>query len=332
MNCEAIQRELSAFISNDVEDTIKSEIQSHLEACPDCSRVFQETRRLSEVLQSWKGMEPSPLICERLKRRISTRGADWRSVFNASFGRKAAFRLAEIAAVVAATLLISQQLQKPAPKTRAELAPINFYLMEHQGAVAQTVSAGLSTQSANRIPVDRDDLLYYEFIDDFPEKARPGVILRGRATQEDIRPAPSSSDSKEQVLPLDQARKAVGFPLVAPARLHPGYILDSVRKIEGRNCLHLLYTNGIDTLSLFEQPANGERGLAAKDFRQYAVYRSKEPAPEQARVTILAWSSGEVALVLIGKADLSQLMDIGQLINDAVGINQAGAHSSTSRS
>jgi hypothetical protein len=332
MNCEDIQRELSAFISNDVDDTALNEIQGHLKACPDCLRAFQETRRLSEVLQSWKGLEPSPMMCERLKRRISSRGADWRSVLNLSFGRKAAFRLAEIAAVVAVTLLISQQLQKPGPKTRTELASINFYLTEHQEAVAQTVSAGLSARSANRIPVDRDDMLYYEFIDDFPETARPGVILRGRAAREDVRPAPGPSGSKEQVLPLDQARKAVGFPLVAPARLHPGYILDSVRKIEGRNCLHLLYTNGVDTLSLFEQPVNGERGLAAKDFRQYAVYRSEEPAPEQARVTILAWSSGEVALVLIGKAELSQLMDIGQLINDAAGMNQGGFHSPKSRS
>jgi len=328
MNCEDIQRELTAFVSNDVEDTARIEIQIHLEACPDCSRVARETRRLCEVLQSWKGIEPSPMMCDSLRRRISTRGAGWRFVFNASFARKAAFRLAEIAAVVAATLLISQQLQKPAPQARAELAPINFYLTEHQEAVAHTVPAGLSARSPSRIPIERDDLLYYELLDDFSETRRPGVILRGRATQEDVRPAPSPSGSREQVLPLDQARKAVDFPLVAPARLHPGYILDSVRKIAGRNCLHLLYTNGINTLSLFEQPANGERGLAAKDFRQYAVYRSEEPAPEQAKVTILAWTSGEVALVLIGKAELSQLMDIGQLINEAAVTNQAAAHAS----
>jgi hypothetical protein len=326
MNCEHIQKELSAFISNDIEDTARSEIQSHLNACPDCSRVYREIKRLSEVLQSWKGIEPSPMMCEKLKRRIATRGSGWWSVFSASFAGKAAIRLAEIVMVVAATLLISQQLQKPAPQRQLEPAPINFYLTEHQEAIARTVPAELTTPPAIGIPIDREDLLYYEFLDDLPETRRPGVILRGRAAREDISPAPAASDSKEQVLSLDQARESANFPLVAPTRIHPGYILDSVRKIEGRNCLHLLYTNGINTLSLFEQPANGERGLAVQDFRQYAVYRMEEPAPEPARVTILAWTRGEMALVLIGKANLTQLMDIGQEINEAAGIKQAEAH------
>ena len=323
MNCEDIQKELSAFISNDIDNTIRSELQRHLESCPNCSRICQETRCLSDVLQSWEGIEPSPMMCEKLKRQIATRSGRFWSFLNASLARKAAFRLAEIAAVAVVTFLISQQVQKPAPEARAQVPPIHFYLTEHQEAVASAVPASLSTRPASRIPIDRENLLYYEFLDDFSEMRRPGLILRGSAAQEDILPVPTTSGSAEQVISLDQAGKAVDFPLVAPARLHPGYILDSIRKIAGRNCLHFLYTNGINTLSLFEQPANGEHGLGAQDFRQYAVYRMEEPVPEQARATILAWSSGEVALVLIGKAELSQLMDIGQSINDAAGKNQA---------
>jgi hypothetical protein len=325
MKCEETQRELSAFISHDVDGAIKSEIQSHLEACPECSRVLRQMTRLSEVLQSWKGIEPSPLMSENLKTRFSTANSAWRRIFSASFARKAAFRFAEIAAVVVATLLISHQLQKPAPKTFAESAPINFYLVEHQEAAAQTISAGLSTQPAARIPVDREDFLYYEFIDEFPRITRPGLILKGRDPQRKTPPPRATPSSKEHIITLEQARDAMGFPFVAPQRLHPGYILDSVRKIADRNCLHLVYTNGIDTLSLFEQPANGAQGLGAKDFREYAVYRSVEPTPGQPngqrRVTILAWTNNGVSLVLIGKGDLSQLMDTGQAISDAEPMN-----------
>jgi hypothetical protein len=324
MNCEEIRKELADFASGAADAAMINEIKNHLEACRDCSRELRQTKRLSEVLRSWKGIEPSPLMYDKLKTRMSASGSSWRKIFSLSTLRKAAFKFAEVAAIVAVTLLVSHQLQKSAPKAPA-LAPINFYLMEHQEAVVQTASAELSELPTARIPVDRGDFLYYEFIDEYPSAARPGVILRGRPSQKDVKPPETPPGSKEQIITLEQARKAVGFPFVAPQRLHPGYILDSVRKIEDRKCLHLLYTNGIDTLSLFEQPANGEQALGAKDFREYAVFRSVEPVPGQVngqgRVTILAWINDGVSLVLIGKGDLSQLMDTGQSVSSAETMN-----------
>jgi hypothetical protein len=280
---------------------------------------------LSSILQSWKGTELSPAIRARLKSRLSVGGSTRRKIFSASFVRKAAFRFAEVAAAVAVTLLVSRQFQKPALRLSLEPAPINFYLVEHQQAAAQTIPADFSDRPAARIPIDREDFLYYEFIDEFPRAARPGFILKGRDSQPETAPPQAAPSDKEELITLEQALKTVNFPLFAPLRLHPGYILDSIRKITGRNCLHLVYTNGIDTLSLFEQPANGDKGLGAKDFREYAVYRSIEPIPGQpngqSRVTILAWINKGVSLVLIGKGDLSQLMETGQVISEAEPMN-----------
>jgi len=325
MKCEDVKRELSGFISHDIDGETESEIRSHLESCPQCSRVLRQTTRLSNVLQSWKGTELSPAIRARLKSRLSAEDITRKKIFSSSFIRKAAFRFAEVAAAVAVTLLISRQFQKPAPQPGPEPAPIHFYLVEHQQAAAQTIPAGLSAQPAARIPIDREDFLYYEFVDEFPRGARPGFILRGRDAQQETTPPQAAPGEKEEIITLEQAREAVNFPLIAPLRLHPGYILDSIRKISDRNCLHLVYTNGVDTLSLFEQPANGDKGLGAKDFREYAVYRSIEPIPGQpngqSRVTILAWINKGVSLVLIGKGDLSQLMDTGQAISEAEPMN-----------
>ena len=115
---------------------------------------------------------------------------------------------------------------------------------------------------------------------------------------------------------------------MAPSRIHPGYILDTITKVAGRESLHLLYTNGIDTFSVFEQPLGGNQGLAAKDFREYAVYKSSVPAEgagDRAGTTILTWKNTHVSFVLIGRADMSRLMEIAQAFTDASkSINEFG--------
>ena len=330
MRCEDVQEELEAFISDDVDGARKSEMQSHLDKCQDCSRALRQLRKLSEVLETWQGIEPSPMMYEKLKARIESRGSLWAKIFTTSFARKAALRFVEVVAIAALTLLISHLLQKPGTEMRVEpvagwsddLTTINFYLTEHQVAVAQTISADIPPRPAARMYLDRDDIMYYEFMDDFPEFTRPGVIFRGPASQPEISSPKAPTISNGHILTLSQARNAVDFDLVAPPRLHPGYILDSIRKIDGHNSLHLLYTNGIDTLSLFEQPLEGERRLAAQDFREYAVYRGVESAADwlkQDAGTILAWSTGDLSFVLISKVDMSQLMDMAQFISAAKG-------------
>ena len=318
MRCEDIQKELEAFLSNEIDEPKRSEIQSHLDECQNCSGVLRQLKRLSKVLKTWKEIEPSPMMYEKLKTRMKAHKSSWGRVFTYSFAKKAAFRFAGVVAIVVFTLLISNLIQKPAQKASDDLATIDFYLTEHQEVVAQAVSAELSTRPTTRMYISRDDILYYEFIDGFPRSARPGIILRRPSSQQEISPPKVSAISKGKILTLPQARNAVGFNPVAPPWLHPGYILDSIRKIDGYNSLHLFYTNGIDTISLFEQPSNGEQGLAAQDFREYAIYRSVEPAAGlkgKGRATILAWSNGAVSFVLIGKTDMAQLMDMAQSIS-----------------
>jgi hypothetical protein len=225
-----------------------------------------------------------------------------------------------VAAIVVFTLFVSNLIQKPAQKVSNDLATINFYLTEHQEVIAQAVSEELVPQPPTRIYVDRENILYYEFIEDFPRFARPGIIVRGPASQREISPQKTPVISKGKILTLPQAQEAVDFNPVAPPSLHPGYILDSIKKIDDYNSLHLIYTNGIDTLSLFEQSLNGERGLVAKDFREYAVYRSIEPAAGlegKSRATILAWKNGSVSFVLVAKMNMSQLADLAQFISVA---------------
>jgi hypothetical protein len=111
-------------------------------------------------------------------------------------------------------------------------------------------------------------------------------------------------------LTLPEARETIDFDFVAPARLHPGYSLDQIRRIENRDALQMLYTNGINSISLFEQPLDGQSSLEPQDFREYAVFQNKGQ-----NGTILAWMDGSLSYVLIGNVEMSQLMNMAQSIS-----------------
>ena len=318
--CEDIQERLEAYISNDINDSERIGIQIHLDECQNCSRVLRQLTRLSEVLQTWKEIEPSPRIYETLKTRLrktESSASAWSGVFTYTFAKKVVFRSAEVAAVVVLTLFIRHSLQKPAPKVPDDLATINFYLQEHQEVIAQTVSEEILTQPTAQMSVGRDDIVYYASIRKFPKFTEQGLIILGPLKQNKIHSPKGLAISKEHILPTPLPWDVVDFDPVAPPRLPHGFILDSISKIAHRNSLRLLYTKGRETISLFEQPSQGQGGLAAQDFRGYATYgivESDTGSKEQSRVTILAWSNGPLSFVLIGKKDMSLLMDIMQSI------------------
>jgi hypothetical protein len=320
MECENIRRRLKAFLDGELVEADRTAIQDHLEHCQDCAGVARQFERLTGVLKAWKVEAPPADMYDRLKAGMVSRKPRWRTLLTPAFAGRAALRFAEVAAVVFITLAVSHYFQKPAPlRPGDDLATINFYLTEHQEAVLQAASMESAERPAARVTLSRDDIMYYEFIDDYRQISRPGIILRGSSSSRDSGPAASDSGlSSAKALTLPQARKEVSFDPVAPSRIHPGYILDTITKVAGRESLHLLYTNGIENFSVFEQPLDGDQGLAAKEFREYAVYKSSSPAAgNQAGTTILAWKNTHVSFVLIGRADMSRLMEIAQVFTAA---------------
>jgi hypothetical protein len=190
-------------------------------------------------------------------------------------------------------------------------ATINLYLKEHKDVVARYASVSPTTPQPAQMRVSRDDILYYEFLDDGPGYMSPGIIVRGPSYQSHLSSPQVPTISNGHTLTLSEARKTAGFDLVSPLWFHPGYSLDQIRRIEDRDALQLLYTDGISSVSLFEQPLDGQRGLSRQDFREYAVYRNAE----QAGGVILAWRDDVLSYVLIGNIEMSQLMDMAQSIS-----------------
>jgi hypothetical protein len=190
-------------------------------------------------------------------------------------------------------------------------ATINFYLEEHRDLVAQHASANSPAPQPAQVHVNQQDVLYYESFDNEPEYMNPGIIVRGPSSQHQIDSPEAPAISNGHTLTLPEAQKTADFELNAPARLFPGYSLDQIRRIEGRDALQLLYTDGINSISLFEQSLDGQRGLEPKDFREYAVYQNAG----QAGGTILAWRDDALSYVLIGNIEMSQIMDMARAIS-----------------
>jgi len=188
---------------------------------------------------------------------------------------------------------------------------INLYLKEHRDVVARHAAFGSAAPQPAQMRVSQHDIVYYEIFDSGPEYMHPGIIVRGTPSQREIVPSEAPVISNGHTLALSEARETAGFNLISPSWLRPSYALDQIRRIEGRDALQLLYTDGIDSVSLFEQPLDGQRGLEPKDLREYAVYRNTE----QSGGTILAWRDDELSYALIGNVEMSQLMDMAQSIS-----------------
>lgn len=190
-------------------------------------------------------------------------------------------------------------------------ATINFYSKEHQDVVAQHASLKQVQGQSLQIHVSQQDILYYELLDGQPAYTRPGIIVRGPSSRQETDASQMPIISNGHTLSLTEARETANFDLVAPSWFNPGYTLDQIRRVDGRDVLHMLYTDGINTLSLFEQPLDGQRGLSPQDIREYAIFLNKG----QTGGTILAWRDAIRSYVLIGNIEISQLMNIAQSVS-----------------
>jgi hypothetical protein len=318
--CEEYQKELHVYLCDDVDAKTKTEIENHLAECPDCAKALQRCMRISEILHSWQEIEPSPSMYETIKSAQKIPGIKWRAVTAYMISRKTAMRLVQMAAIVVITLLINSWLQKPFSISGKEQATINFFLQEHQSAVVQSLSNELLSRPATHMYIGRNDILYFEYVENHPKGVRPGMIVRGPKVRREIALKSPPEITKGHPISRPEIPHILAFKTVVPEHLPDDYMLTSIRVIEDYNSLHLIYTRELDTISLFQQPSHSPGGLSVQDFRDYAIYCSQEPETDvkiKGKGTILAWSIDQIAFVLIGDEDLSELMAIVPSINKA---------------
>ena len=106
--------------------------------------------------------------------------------------------------------------------------------------------------------------------------------------------------------------RVAGFEARSPKYLPEGFvpITGDVSDIHGVRSLHLMYSDGLRTISLFENA----RG-AAVDMSRYAVHASKVRSEDaqyvqEGSTTLLAWASGKLHFALVGELSQEELLRI----------------------
>lgn len=115
---------------------------------------------------------------------------------------------------------------------------------------------------------------------------------------------------------LEAVVRTAGFPAAGPKYLPDGFlpVAADVTEIKGVRTLHLLYSDGLRTVSLFENA----RG-AAVDLSKFKVHNTKvRSAPaqyvEDGPTTLLTWASGSRHFALVGELSRAELVRIASSV------------------
>jgi len=123
-------------------------------------------------------------------------------------------------------------------------------------------------------------------------------------------------DGPARSLPSNDLKHVIataGFRAMGPKYLPEGFtpIEGDVIEIKGVRTLHLLYSDGIRTVSLFQN-----QHAAAVDFSHFRVNDTKiadhdGEYVEEGATTLVAWSDTDLHYTLVGELSLRELEKIG---------------------
>jgi len=342
MKCNRIRRKLGAYLDGELPERKAEKIRKHLAECSSCTWELKSFHKIDE-LGRWTAEAESAQPPEdywenyqanlhaRLEQEKVHRGAGISSFLSRCWNFSLAFAVywsGKMAPGLAAAVVILalamglyyvrhqpiQTIAQGSPET--EKISVNLYLKEHENAV---MLASHSTQPQQMgVELGYEDVFYYDAARglDSGWSGERGVFLRAPRHSSypvDMEPSKSVDIANGDKLSLKAAQEAVSFRIVAPQILHPAYLLECIRKVEGREAVQLVYTNGISTLSLFEQALESEEKLYSSDFREYVMYSKAEGEP----ANMIGWNSREVSFTLIGEQEFSPLMGLTRAIQES---------------
>jgi outer membrane lipoprotein-sorting protein len=116
---------------------------------------------------------------------------------------------------------------------------------------------------------------------------------------------------------LQAVVRTAGFHALGPKYLPEGFlpVAGDVSDIKGVRTLHLLYSDGLRTVSLFENA----RG-AAVDLKSYTVHQTKVRTfaaqyMQDGSTTLLTWAQGDLHFALVGEISRNELVQIASSVS-----------------
>jgi len=112
MNFKHPEEDLSSYVSGELSEAERNQIEEHLRSCAECAEKVAEIRHLNEVLSEADVLEPSPYFTKRV-----LAGVDEEKKIIAFRSRRTILWLAAAASIVFVVFLLSIQKETnpPAP-------------------------------------------------------------------------------------------------------------------------------------------------------------------------------------------------------------------------
>jgi hypothetical protein len=115
---------------------------------------------------------------------------------------------------------------------------------------------------------------------------------------------------------LQAVVRTAGFKALGPKYLPEGFlpIAGDVSEIKGVRTLHLLYSDGLRTVSLFENARGAAVDMSAYKVEQTSVRSHSAQYVVDGPTTLLAWAQNNLHFALVGEISRSELTRIASSV------------------
>ena len=315
MRCGKAKKLLTTYTMGKLEGGKGESLNEHLTACSECADELESLRETWDLL----GVSEEVDVPEHLAQEVERQVASLAGVEVRDRGRRSALQwsltgagLALVCCILA--LLLFRPPAAPEIKFQAGEIEIGFYLDEHERAAQYVSFHAVSRDSSppRWVAIQRENMFYY----DGSEDGSSGVFLRSQDGRErlpeDGKARPAIAEG--ELITLSKAQKLMPFSVVAPEVLGGNYELEVVVKIKDSECIQLVYSDGVHTLSLFQQPLWTENGIPRRDFQEYILHKTRE----EPRSAVLGWLTSEIAFNFVGEIGFSELMRLAEEIQEKI--------------
>ena len=342
MNCKKVRQMLTAYISDELDRDERRDIETHLQMCPSCQRELNFLQATKEMLGMWVEVDPPEELSQRLEVRLAEEVQKGEAKSFIPFRRLplkwihvSVTAVCFITAVILGFyILFSREGTHPQPLPRGESTSsaraaydayrqgdvwVSFYISEHEKTLKHAAlqrTAALPREVPIRVPFRIENILYYDEISEESEelKGQSGLILKSENgwQKKDIEKGTHEDIVNGETLTLEEAGKSVSFDIIAPAVIKGEYRLEMVRKAKDKECVQLVYSNGLSVISLFEQSLKAAEKFDRGDFREYILRLAKN----EERMAVLGWVTEQLFFNITGEMALSELMEIAEEIHE----------------
>lgn len=115
---------------------------------------------------------------------------------------------------------------------------------------------------------------------------------------------------------IERAVKSAGFTPIGPKYLPDGFSIISanVSEIKSIKSLHLLYSDGMRNLSLFENDKNAPADFGAVAPSKISFEGHEASYVKDGPTTLLSWREHGLAFALVGDLDIKELVEIAKSV------------------